>query len=157
VNQIPEPKLTRFEVNALVNEIRHLFAPELTRENVSLKVREDHANPTIYADKGLTMQVVINIVKNAMESMSNLKEDKFLSLEIAREGNRYVSLLIADTGLGIEADDLEQIFIPFYSTKQGGSGIGLSISQQIMHRQKGNIMVRSTPGSGTVFTVNFLA
>jgi two-component system nitrogen regulation sensor histidine kinase NtrY len=59
-------------------------------------------------------------------------------------------------GCGNEPQDLEQIFFPFYATKHGRSGIGLSISQQIMHKQKENIRVRSVPGTGTVFTLSFL-
>jgi len=101
------------------------------------------------------MQVLINLMKNAMESMSNYKEGKDIHIEVGKEGNRYVNINISDTGCGIAAEDIDQIFVPFYSTKKGGSGIGLSISQQIMQKQKGNIMVRSSPGKGSVFTLNF--
>jgi signal transduction histidine kinase len=110
---------------------------------------------SIYADKNLTMQVLINLIKNAMDSMSNFKEGKRIKIEINKEGNRFVSIHIADTGCGIAPEDLEQIFIPFYSTKKGGSGIGLSISQQIMQKQRGDITVRSSPGRGSVFTLSF--
>ncbi len=109
----------------------------------------------IYADKSLTMQVLINLMKNAMESMSNFKEGKDIRIEVGKEGNRYVNINISDSGCGIAPEDIEQIFVPFFSTKKGGSGIGLSISQQIMQKQKGNIMVRSSPGRGSVFTLNF--
>jgi len=156
VNQIPEPVMVRIPVDEILNDVRHLFAPELTKQKIALKVGPNHSAHTIYADKNLTMQVVINLVKNAIESMSNYKEGKTLHIDVSKEGSRYVNLSLADTGCGIAAEDLEQIFIPFYSTKKGGSGIGLSISQQIMHRQKGNIAVRSMPGSGTVFTLNFM-
>lgn len=155
VNQIPEPVLERVEVAEIVNEITCLFAQEFNKENVALQTRNGQAAHTIYADKNLTMQVLINLIKNAMESMSNFKEGKCIKIDVGKEGNRYVNITISDTGCGIAPEDIEQIFIPFYSTKKGGSGIGLSISQQIMQKQKGNIMVRSSPGRGSMFTVSF--
>lgn len=155
VNQIPDPVLTKLLVAEIVDEIVRLFAQEFNKENITVHAANDPAGHTIYADKNLTMQVLINLIKNAMEAMSNFKEDKHIKIEIGKEGNRYVNLHITDTGLGIAPEDIEQIFIPFYSTKKGGSGIGLSISQQIMQKQKGNIMVRSTPGRGSVFTLSF--
>ena len=88
--------------------------------------------------------------------MANLKTDKEINVDVCREGSRYINISISGTGCGIEHEEIEQIFIPFYSTKKGGSGIGLSISQQIMQKQKGNIMVRSAPGRGSVFTLNFV-
>ncbi len=155
VNQIPEPVLTKVSVADLVKEIMHLFAQEFNKENITLHAANGKESHTIYADKDLTMQVLINLIKNAMESMSNFKENKDLRIEVTKEGNRYVNLTISDTGCGIAPEDLEQIFIPFYSTKKSGSGIGLSISQQIMQKQKGNIMVRSSVGRGSIFTLSF--
>jgi nitrogen fixation/metabolism regulation signal transduction histidine kinase len=155
VNQIPEPVLTKMPVAEIIGEITRLFSPELLRQDITLHADESNFTYTIYADKNLTMQVLINLMKNAMESMSNYKEGKSIRIDVGREGNRYVNINIGDTGCGIAQEDIDQIFVPFYSTKKGGSGIGLSISQQIMQKQKGNIMVRSSPGKGSVFTLNF--
>ena len=101
------------------------------------------------------MQVLINLIKNAVEAMSNYKENKYLRISMERLGRRYINLHIGDTGCGIPQENLEQIFIPFFSTKRSGSGIGLSISQQIMQRQKGDISVRSSMGEGSTFTMTF--
>lgn len=155
VNQIPEPQLAKIPVAEIVAEVSHLFAPELLKQNIELQSDTRHLTYSIYADKNLTMQVLINLMKNAIEAMSNYKEGKTISIDIGKEGNRYVTISIADTGCGIAQEDIEQIFVPFYSTKKGGSGIGLSISQQIMQKQKGNIMVRSALGRGSVFILNF--
>jgi len=155
VNQIPEPVLTKIAVAEIVNEITRLFAQDFNKENIILHAENGQASYTIYADRNLTMQVLINLIKNAIESMSNLKEGKDIKIEVGKEGNRYVNINISDTGCGIAPEAIDQIFIPFYSTKKGGSGIGLSISQQIMQKQKGNIMVRSSPGRGSVFTLSF--
>ena len=155
VNQIPEPVMTKIPVGEIISEVTHLFAAELTKHNIVLHTENGHTTPNIYADKNLTMQVLINLMKNAIESMSNYKEGKDIRIDIGNEGNRFVNINISDSGCGIAPEDIEQIFVPFYSTKKGGSGIGLSISQQIMQKQKGNIMVRSAPGRGSVFTLNF--
>ena len=155
VNQIPEPVLTKIFVDEMIGEVARLFAPELNKQNIELHSANGHDPHIIYADKNLTMQVLINLMKNAMESMSNFKEGKDIKIEVGKEGSRYVNINISDTGCGIAPEDIDQIFVPFYSTKKGGSGIGLSISQQIMQKQKGNIMVRSAPGRGSVFTLNF--
>jgi two-component system, NtrC family, nitrogen regulation sensor histidine kinase NtrY len=155
VNQIAEPVLTRVDAAEMIKEIACLFAPEFTRENIAVQIEMEGAAHNIYADKNLTMQVLINLIKNAMDSMSNFKEGKCIKIETGKEGNRFVSIHVSDTGCGIAPEDIEQIFIPFYSTKKGGSGIGLSISQQIMQKQRGDITVRSSPGRGSVFTLNF--
>ena len=154
VNHVPEPAMKKMEIQELVDEVHSLFIKELEKENITLYISEVKEPFTIYADKNLTMQVLINLIKNAIEAMSNFKENKSITLAIEKMG-RYINLFVTDTGCGIAAEDLEQIFIPFYSTKKGGSGIGLSISQQIMQKQRGDISVRSIPGKGSVFTLTF--
>lgn len=157
VNTIPEPDLKKIPVSDLIREVTQLFTKELEKENIQLQVSYPPESIFIYADKSLTMQVLINVVKNALESMSNFKNGKMISLSARSKSGRFVELQVGDTGCGIEQEDIEQIFIPFYSTKKGGSGIGLSISQQIMQKQKGDISVRSQPGKGTVFALSFTA
>jgi len=154
VNQIPEPHLEQIRIIELVVELRSLFTKELQREEISLTIHEPKDLMIVYADKSLTMQVLINLMKNAIESMSNLKENKSIDIFLEKLGP-YINLSVGDTGSGISPEELEQIFIPFYSTKKGGSGIGLSISQQIMQKQKGDISVQSVPGRGSVFTLSF--
>jgi two-component system, NtrC family, nitrogen regulation sensor histidine kinase NtrY len=156
VNQVPEPKMKKIDIQEFFKEITPLFRKELEKENIILTIRELTEPVIVYADKDLTMQVLINLVKNAIEAMSNLKEHKEISVICEKQG-RYAHLHVADTGTGIEPDNLEQIFIPFFSTKRTGSGIGLSISQQIMQKQKGDITVRSTFGKGSAFTLTFNA
>ncbi|MEP6737353.1 MAG: ATP-binding protein [Chryseolinea sp.] len=157
VNQVPDPTLMHIGVTELINEIGNLFAQHFIKENIDFIRPTGYIDQTIFADRNLTMQVLINLIKNAMESMSNFKDRKQIVISVEREGPKYVNISISDTGCGIEGDELDQIFVPFYSTKKSGSGIGLSISQQIMQKQKGNIIVSSTPGRGSVFTLNFMA
>jgi two-component system nitrogen regulation sensor histidine kinase NtrY len=155
VNTIPEPKLIKVMLSEMVKEATQLFTKEFERENIVVQVCDLKESVAVYADKSLTMQVLINLIKNAMEAMGNYKENKYIKISVERIGLRYINLHITDSGCGIPAENLEQIFIPFFSTKKGGSGIGLSISQQIMQRQKGDISVRSSMGEGSAFTMTF--
>jgi two-component system nitrogen regulation sensor histidine kinase NtrY len=155
VNQIAEPILEKISVREIVNEITRLFTQECFNENITLQFDGSKSDYTISADKNLTMQVLINLMKNAIESLANLKAEKHIKIYVDKTGNHFVNIHISDSGCGIAVEDIDQIFIPFYSTKTGGSGIGLSISQQIMQKQKGNIVVQSSPGRGSVFTLNF--
>jgi two-component system, NtrC family, nitrogen regulation sensor histidine kinase NtrY len=155
VNTIPEPKLNKVALSELVKEATHLFTKEFQKENIFLQTFDLNEPVLVYADRNLTMQVLINLLKNAVEAMCNYKEDKYIKVSWEKIGTRYINLYVADTGCGIPEENLEQIFIPFFSTKKSGSGIGLSISQQIMQRQKGDISVRSTLGKGCAFTMTF--
>lgn len=154
VNQIPEPQLERVELAVMVKDAIQLFTRELERENIGIIIHVP--DQFIYADRNLTQQVLINLIKNAAESMSNMKENKRIEIGGSHESNRYVHLHVRDTGAGILPENLDQIFIPFFSTKKSGSGIGLSISKQIMQKQKGDITVLSEPGKGSVFTLSFI-
>jgi two-component system, NtrC family, nitrogen regulation sensor histidine kinase NtrY len=154
INQVPEPELKTIPVKLLLDEVNSLFLKEFEKENITFCPPDLKESLSVFADKNLTMQVLINLVKNAIEAMSNYKENKRITIAFEKMG-RYVNMYVSDTGCGIEAEGLEQIFIPFYSTKKGGSGIGLSISKQIMQKQGGDISVQSVPGKGSVFTLTF--
>ncbi|MBL7856600.1 MAG: HAMP domain-containing histidine kinase [Cyclobacteriaceae bacterium] len=154
VGQIPEPHITRLSIEEVCREAIHLFSKDFERDQIQL-ILSIGKETTIYADKNLTQQVLINLVKNALEAMSNMKDGKQIEIKVVQEGNRFVNLMIRDNGTGIDKEDLDQIFIPFYTTKKNGSGIGLSISQQIMQKQRGDIRVHSEPGKGSIFTLSF--
>ena len=145
--------MEKMDISKLVEDLVPLYVKELEKEAIQLKVNVP--SQYIYPDRNLTQQVLINLVKNGAEAMSNMKERKLIELSMSRDGHRLVHLHIRDTGSGISQDEIDQIFIPFFSTKTGGSGIGLSISKQIMQKQKGDINVQSEPGKGSIFTLSF--
>ena len=99
-------------------------------------------------------QVLINLIKNAMEALSESHEPRIrLNTFLSRQGK--VLLQVIDNGPGIDPANLENIFIPFFTTKRDGSGIGLSISRQIMHANKGLLSVKTAPGKGCTFNLRF--
>ena len=105
------------------------------------------------ADVNLVEQMLINLLINAMDAVKERPTPRIL-LSAYKEGNRYI-IKVADNGIGIPEELVDKIFIPFFSTKKSGSGIGLSLCKQIMLLHKGNIQVQSVEGEGTVFVLTF--
>jgi two-component system nitrogen regulation sensor histidine kinase NtrY len=153
VNSIPEPQMQKIDIRMAVQEVINLFKKVAADEFIEMKFSFPADPIWVYADWNLTMQVLINLIKNAVESLVNTQK-KIVTIQFERIG-RYVNLKIGDTGCGIRTEDLDQIFIPFFSTKKSGTGIGLSMSQQIMQKQKGDIHVESEFGRGSVFIASF--
>jgi signal transduction histidine kinase len=108
----------------------------------------------LFADEDLISQVLLNIVKNALEAVSVKESGKIRIIASLSAGNRP-EILVADDGPGIPREILEQIFVPFFTTREKGSGIGLSLSRQIMSLHGGSLQVRSVPEKETVFSLTF--
>ena len=106
------------------------------------------------ADTALLEQVLINLVVNAIEAVKD-KEEPRIVLSAFISSNRKIVIKVADNGHGMAEELMDKIFIPFFSTKKSGSGIGLSLCKQIMMLHKGNITVQSKEGEGTAFQLQF--
>jgi len=106
------------------------------------------------ADPDLTEQVLINLLLNAMEALGG-SENPHIHLSSRMNERGLVVIQISDNGPGIDPEAREKIFIPFFTTKKEGSGIGLSFSRQVMRLHHGVISVQSQPGGGTIFTLRF--
>ena len=139
-------------VNDVVRETLQQFEGQLhdCGAEVRLSLRQDL--PSIKADPEMIKQVVINLVKNAIDALESAGGGE-LSVLTEADGEGGVSIVVRDTGPGMTADVLENLFSPFYTTKIGGIGLGLSVSSRIVEQHGGSIEVESQPGSGTGFTV----
>lgn len=124
-----------------------------TSVNTCIEINIVPQNLTLLADKTMLEQLMINLIKNAKEACCE-NEKPHIQINANKEGNK-TQISIKDNGRGIVPEALDKIFIPFYSTKSGGSGIGLSLCRQIMNRHKGQIQVQSEINKGTVFTLLF--
>ena len=109
---------------------------------------------TVFADEEQIQQVLINLVKNAVEAVSKKATGKVV-VNAGADKNQRPFVEVRDNGDGIIPEALEQIFIPFYTTKKKGSGIGLALSRQIMQLHQGTINVDSEVNKGSVFTIKF--
>ncbi|MEQ9423124.1 MAG: ATP-binding protein [Cyclobacteriaceae bacterium] len=152
LTKIDPPKFKEVDLNTLVDGVLKLLDADLKKGNV--KIEKDIRNLIIKADPELIEQVLINLIKNASEALENTKSP-LVSIKAKSLPNGRTMLEISDNGPGIEAENLDNIFVPFFSTKKKGSGIGLSLSRQIMRLHKGSISVNSEPGEGTSFSLVF--
>lgn len=154
LTHIPKPKLAEIPVKELLEELAILHKKELADHGITISINCNPENLYILADKTMIEQVLINLLKNAIQSFDEQPVKEISLTAYANEKGRTI-ISVKDTGAGIDADALEKIFIPFFSTKKSGSGIGLSLSKQIMRQHEGNITVKSTLGEGTEFLLRF--
>ena len=152
LTKIKEPMLQRFPVSELIARVEKLSAKQISEAGGTLRTEVEPPDLELHADPELVEQVLINLVLNsidAIESGGNIVISTYV------DGRNHVLIRVTDTGRGIVEEALEKIFIPFYSTKKDGSGIGLSLSRQIMRLHHGELTVWSEPGRLTVFTMRF--
>ncbi|MBX2947215.1 MAG: HAMP domain-containing histidine kinase [Cyclobacteriaceae bacterium] len=154
LTHIPKPRLQSFLVCSLLDEIAMLHKKELTEKNIRLTIELDPPDLTILADRGLIEQVLINLVKNASQAFED-QEEKNITIRGYFNDKLRPVISVKDNGTGIDPEALEKIFIPFFTTKKTGSGIGLSLSRQIMRQHQGSLTVKSTVGKGTEFFMRF--
>jgi signal transduction histidine kinase len=105
----------------------------------------------LLADESLIGQVIINLVKNGLEAIH--RTDGWIRINACKDPGGNTIIQVADNGIGIEPAAMESVFVPSYTTKEKGSGIGLSISRQIVHMHNGTITIRSNPGAETVVDI----
>lgn len=155
LNKIRIPELKTFLVRDLFENISTLMEPTLEQKNIHLEILLKDVDLSLCADASLVEQVVINLVVNAAEAVKD-KPEKLITLS-GEAANDKILLRVSDNGCGMPADVLDKIFVPFFTTKASGSGIGLSLGRQIMQAHRGAIQVASEVGKGTVFTLQFPA
>ena len=149
--KVPKPNFSSFSIQILFNNLTTLFKDELQ----SIEFRTGISPPEIilYADEKMVEQVLINLVNNSIYFLKGIK-GAMIELSAFKKQEKTV-IQVWDNGPGIIEDEMDNIFVPFYSTKESGSGIGLSLSKQIMILNKGTISVISKPGIKTVFSLHF--
>ena len=154
LTRIPKPNFRYFSVSELFDRSLELMQPKLSQYNIQIKIRIFPQDLKILADPDLIDQVVINLLLNAVDAIKEVTEPQITIVASTNLNNR-TTIEIADNGKGIKQDILDKIFMPFFTSKKSGSGIGLSLSRQIMQMHKGSISVRSKPGEGALFTLVF--
>ncbi|MCC6398611.1 MAG: ATP-binding protein, partial [Bacteroidetes bacterium] len=151
---IPKPVLRIFAVKDLVQRVDLLLRTQAAQAGATLSTRVEPESLEVNADPDLMEQVLINLVQNAFHAVQETRGGRIhLSGLLDRQGR--VEIEVSDNGKGIPEDAMEKIFVPFYTTKEKGSGIGLSLSRQIVRMHGGTLTCRSKPGDGAVFTIRF--
>jgi two-component system, NtrC family, nitrogen regulation sensor histidine kinase NtrY len=151
---IPEPKKELIEVKVLFENVIGLMKEELKSNHIDVHQEINPEELEVLCDPDQITMILINLVKNASESLQN-QADRRILLKALGQGDMGTLIQVEDHGPGIIPEALERIFVPFYTTKKTGSGIGLAISRQIMNLHRGSLQVTSVPGEKTVFTMSF--
>ncbi|HNQ12531.1 MAG TPA: HAMP domain-containing sensor histidine kinase, partial [Bacteroidia bacterium] len=146
--KVPEPQKVVIQLDKMLRKIKSMFD---VNQNSNLIISVD-STMTIFADEQLIEQVMINVIKNAEESLQN-SDQKDIVVSASANANQMLKIEVQDNGCGIEDELLDQIFIPFFTTKSNGSGIGLSLSKQIMRMHQGNIEINRRAQGGTTVSI----
>lgn len=151
---IPTPKFRAISIQNLFGQLEILLQNQFERNQILVKKHIDPEELILFGDQNLIEQVLINLIQNAIHAVED-SPLRIITLEAFIDEGGKIILEVKDSGKGIEEEALSKIFIPFFTTKKTGSGIGLSLSKQIMRRHKGNIQVKSIIGEGTTFKLIF--
>jgi two-component system sensor histidine kinase HydH len=144
------PLFQKVEVASIFEETLQLLRPQIEKQRIVVQ-KEFQTLPPIMMDREQIKQVILNLLLNAVQA--TIKGGHLaLKGHIPRD-ERWIKLFIQDSGVGIPPEDMNKLFDPFFSTKEGGIGLGLSIAHRIIDQHHGKIEVESTPGKGTLFII----
>lgn len=154
LTNIPKPNFKIFSIAELFKIITQLLQAEITKKGIRFRTNIDPQSLELTADPELIEQVLINLIRNSLQAVDGMPEAK-IDLESMMDSKGRIIITVTDNGPGIGEEVLNKIFIPFFSTKKDGSGVGLSLSRQIMRLHRGTISASSKPNEKTVFTLRF--
>jgi len=141
-------------INTIIRDTMLLLRPLYSKKHILCNSRLADSIPECLADVGQLKRVFINVLINSIEALDEVAGASEKRIEITSDNyKKYVRIVIKDTGVGIDPDDLQKVFDPYYTTKTGGSGIGLVISKNIVEQHKGTIGIESSPEEGTRITI----
>ena len=153
LTRIPPPKFKIIDIRELISEVETLLKVQLKEKKILFEKQFVGGEVSCQGDPHLLEQVLINLVKNAIEALEEEENPKIIvSSKTGIDGKTMIKIL--DNGPGIPKDKMEQIFVPFFTTKSNGSGIGLSLSRQILRMHKGSLNIQSEEGQGTLVEIS---
>ena len=154
LTKIPLPDLQTLSVKELFDTINILLKEDMKQQGIQFECQFEPEELQLIADPHLLEQVLINLLKNATHAVED-NEEKHISMRAQKDKTGKVIIKVRDNGMGISEEAQKKIFIPLFTTKKNGSGIGLSLSRQVMRLHGGSIHVQSTLQQETVFTLRF--
>ena len=152
--RLPKPEKSIISVSVLLEKTVVLSKSGIINSDIHLAIKQSDADLQILADDQMITQVLINLIKNAAEALEG-QDGAEICLSADSVVGGKTDILVSDNGPGIPEEILDEIFIPFFTTREQGNGIGLSLSRQIMRLHGGSLKVRSTPNKETIFTLRF--
>ena len=152
--RIPDPHIEKIDLEEWLAAIRLLFGKQLLDREIELSLKRELTVQYMHADSKLLNQVMVNLMFNAMDALAQCDKRK-IEIKAYKTRHGLIAISISDNGKGIDADVLDKVFIPFYTTKKKGNGIGLSLSRQIMKAHNGRLILNSVANQGTEVTMEF--
>ena len=153
ISNVPVPQCTNINIKQFLTDIHTIMSPLAKENQIAFELLPIPANSSISADGKQIEQVLINLINNSMHALQG-RENPTIKMSCTVESTKTI-IVIKDNGIGIEEKIMNQIFIPFYTTKKNGSGIGLSLSKNILKKHGGNLLVNSQAGIHTTFSLIF--
>ncbi len=149
-----EPKREPLDLNTVLRDAIGLIEADARKRQVQLRVELGEPMPPVVADAVMIEQIVVNLVRNAMDAMRELAPaQRLVEVRTARHG-RFATVSVADRGAGIPTDIAARLFEPFFTTKAEGMGMGLNICRSIAELHHGRLGFETRPGGGTIFTLS---
>jgi two-component system nitrogen regulation sensor histidine kinase NtrY len=157
LTRIPKPNFEIFPISELFERIQQLMQSQLTEETIDFSMNIDPKSLELTADPEMIEQVLINLLLNSIQATGKRRKRQGARIQLTAgmDDRGMVIIRVVDNGSGITEEAIGKIFIPFFTTKKEGSGIGLSLARQIMRMHRGSISVQSKPNVETVFTLRF--
>ncbi len=155
ISKLPPPDFACFSVSDWVDQLKIAFSGKMKENRILFKIEADKSIKEIIADKKLLNQVMVNLINNSFDAVMDLDGEKRIEIHIMKNQENRVLIKVMNNGPVIPHELLEKIFVPFFTTKKNGSGIGLSISQEIMKMHNGSVIVVSSEDIPTCFIVEF--
>jgi len=153
INHLPQPVLSLIPIGAFLSQIEMIMHEEFRKNKAEVEILVAPPNLTLHADERLVSQILINLIRNALQALTETPQKRIKISAFQMEDQ--IRILVTDNGKGIPPELLDSVFVPFYTTREEGSGIGLSLSREIMKLHGGGIRVHSVPGKETTFTLLF--
>jgi signal transduction histidine kinase len=153
---VPVPAMEIVEAQALLQRVKLLMEEFAESREIALRVETSGQRLALRADPRQLEQVLINLIRNAAEALVGTPTPA-ITIRATHDERGRIQIQVIDNGTGIDPANLDNIFVPFFTTKRGGSGVGLSISRQLVQANKGFISAKAGESGGSVFTMLFPA
>jgi signal transduction histidine kinase len=155
ITKLPQPEFTTFNMEEWLEQLKIVFTGKMNDHNILFRISSDKSLRQIIADKKLLNQVMINLINNSFDAVMETEGERKIEIQVTKNLQNSVIIKVINNGPLIPPELLEKIFVPFFTTKKNGSGIGLSISQEIMKLHNGSLVAVSSEETGTCFIVEF--
>jgi two-component system, NtrC family, nitrogen regulation sensor histidine kinase NtrY len=155
ISKLPQPEFCSFSVKEWIEQLKIAYSGRMKESNIDFKISAEKSLNEIIADKKLLNQVMVNIINNSCDAVMENEQDRTIEISILKNSMNRIVIKIINNGPVIPGELLEKIFVPFFTTKKGGSGVGLSISQEIMKMHNGSIVAISSEENLTCFILEF--